>query len=218
MTKNVLYLHGFASSPLGTKAGIFREKLAAYDVNYHVPDLNVPDFEHLTLTAILEHIAETVDALPSAPTYLIGSSFGGLAALHFADRYPQPIEKLLLLAPALDFMDNRQQHLGVDGLAMWQQAGSLPFFNYATQREHPVHYGLVEDIQQYDSSSVNLDLPIMIFHGRNDESVAHQQSVRYAQGRPNVDLHLVESDHSLIDQTDAIGQAIINFFELSHHA
>jgi len=215
MSKNVLYLHGFASSPFGTKAGIFRERLATYDVNYQVPDLNVPDFEHLTLTAILGRIAETVDALPAAPTYLIGSSFGGLAALHFADRYPQSIEKLLLLAPALDFMDNRQQHLGADGLAAWKAAGSLPFFNYATQSVRPVHYGLVEDIQQYDSNSVNLDLPIMIFHGRNDESVDHQQSVRYAKGRANVDLHLVESDHSLIDQTERIGQAIIDFFELA---
>jgi hypothetical protein len=32
--------------------------------------------------------------------------------------------------------------------------------------------------------------------------------VRFAQGRPNVDLRLVESDHQLLDQAEAIWDAL----------
>ncbi|MFW5692146.1 MAG: YqiA/YcfP family alpha/beta fold hydrolase [Chloroflexota bacterium] len=215
---NLLYLHGFASSPGSTKAGILRTAFAPYPVNYAVPDLNVPDFEHLTLTAMLERIAMTVRVLPPGPVGLIGSSFGGLAAVHFVDRYRFPeaerITHMALLAPALDFMANRDAQLGAAGMERWRQQGYLDYHHYAYDRPLPVHYGLVEDVAQYDSYAVEIEQPALIYHGLYDESVDYRQSVRFAEERPNVDLRLVESDHKLIDQTDAISAALVDFFGL----
>ncbi len=79
---NILYLHGFASSPGSRKATSLGQRLAPTGVNYVIPDLNQPDFEHLTLTAILAHLDTVVRGLPQGPVGLIGSSFGGLTALH----------------------------------------------------------------------------------------------------------------------------------------
>jgi len=158
---------------------------------------------------MLEKAAQTIRDLPdNRPVVIIGSSMGGLTALHFADRYRQAeasrIKSLILLAPALDFAANRQQAMGDDWLEQWQQAGSLPVYNYAYDKEMQVHAGLAEDMLRYDSYRVDVALPITIYHGKNDETVDYQQSVRFAKQYTNVTLHLLESDHQLLDQTDVI--------------
>jgi uncharacterized protein len=223
MIQHIIYLHGLASSPSSNKATIFRAPFNERGINYVVPDLNVPDFEHLTLTAMLAKVAETMNALPpasdeKADVALIGSSMGGLTALHFADRYrgkeADRVAKLVLMAPALDFMSNRRRSLGAEGLAAWQKSGTLPVFHYAYGGERNLHYGLVEDVQQYDSDAVNLDLPILIFHGTHDESVDYTGSVRFAAAHPHVMLRLLDSDHQLLDQTDTIWDEMVTFLAL----
>ncbi len=216
MITNIVYLHGLASSPASKKANIFKAPLVARGAHYVVPDLNVPSFEKLTLTAMLEKVAETVRALPDGPIILIGSSLGGLAALHFADRYQNEaakrVDKLILLAPALDFVGNRLKDDTM--LDQWRQQGFWLFYNYAQGKPLPVHFGLVEDIAQYDSYTVALAKPILIYHGRNDASVPYEYSVRFAEGRPYVTLELLDSDHELLDQTDIILDGILRFADL----
>ena len=218
MTTNILYLHGFASSPGSKKATTFGDMLKRdrYDVNYVIPDLNVPDFEHLTLTGMVDKVAETVRGLPNGDVYLIGSSMGGLTAIHFLNRKAEAnrVNKALLLAPAFDFMANRDRQ-DQQMLDQWREQGYLSFFNYAAGGEKPVHYGLIEDVQGYNSYSVNVNIPIMIYHGKHDDSVDYTQSVRFAENWPKIELHLVESDHQLLDQTDAIFEAMVTFFELT---
>jgi len=217
LTPNILYLHGLASSPSSKKAGYFREQFAG-KANVVVPDLNVPDFEHLTLTAILVKVAETVRDCPPGSVYLIGSSLGGLSALHFADRYRERetgrVDKLVLMAPALDFAENRAQQYGSDWLEKWRAAGSVPVYHYAYQEELPLHFGLAEDILRYDSYSVRVDIPILSFHGKHDQSVDYRQSVRFAEKYPNATLHLLDSDHELLDQTDFMRDEIVRFLGL----
>lgn len=217
MSANVIYLHGFASSPASTKAREFARRFADKGITLRVPDLNVPDFEHLTLTAMLRRVAEEVRACPPGPVYLMGSSMGGLTALHFVDVYRGTegarVAKMLLLAPAFDFLDNRKRQ-DADMLTHWRTQGQLAFFNYAHNREMLVDFDLIEDIATYDSFSVPLDIPVLIYHGRQDESVAYDQSVRFAEGRTNVTLRLVDSDHQLTDQVDAIWLDTLTFFSI----
>jgi uncharacterized protein len=219
MTAHYLYLHGFASSPQSNKARDFANRFAERGISLHVPDLNVPDFEHLTLTAMLAKVADELRVLPADDdVYLMGSSMGGAVALHFTDRYRASeaarVQKLFLMAPAFDFAANRWRDLGANGIAQWRERGRYPFFNYAVGGEKQVHYGLFEDLQAYDSYVLHLDLPIMIFHGEHDETVEVEQSQRFASTRPNVDLRVVDSDHQLLDQTDTMWAAMIAFFAL----
>lgn len=211
----IVYLHGFASSPLSKKAQFFKPHFESQGFGYHTPDLNEPSFEQLTLTAMLAKAAETLEALGDEPICLIGSSMGGLTALHTYDRYRQTaakhVQKMVLLAPAFDFMSNRQAQMGEGWQERWQTAGSWNFYNYAIQGESPVHYGLVEDMQQYHSYAVDLDLPTLIYHGKNDDVVDYQQSVKFAEKRPNVDLRLLDSDHQLLDKTEEMLAGIMAF-------
>lgn len=219
--QTVIYLHGFASSPSSKKATIFRVPLEAQGVRYLVPDLNVPDFQHITLTAMLERVAETIRGVPDdGPLYLVGSSMGALVALHFYDRYRQTPEgerlsKLVLLAPGFDFMDNRDRTMGDDWREQWEAQGSWPFFNYAQGREVPVHYGLIKDLAHYDSYAVPIEIPILIYHGTEDTVVHPDQSHRFIEVNPrNVTLHWVDSDHELLNATQQILEGMSAFFDL----
>ncbi|MDX1991356.1 MAG: YqiA/YcfP family alpha/beta fold hydrolase [bacterium] len=220
MINSILYLHGLASSPRSNKANIFRPSFEQHGLMYRVPDLNVPSFEHLTLTAMLERVAEEIRSLPTsdgdaADVALIGSSLGGLTALHFIDRYREiearRVAKVVLMAPALDFMSNRLRSLGEDGMAEWKRSGWLPTFNYAAGENRNLHYGIVDDVLNYDSYAVVVDRPMLIFHGLHDESVDYRGSVRFAEERPLVTLRLLESDHQLLDQTDLIWHEMVAF-------
>jgi uncharacterized protein len=213
--KNIIYLHGFASSPGSTKAQDFARRFAEQGITLRIPDLNVPDFSHLMLTAMLRRVAEEVRDCPPGPVYLMGSSMGGLTALHFADVYRGTegarVERMVLMAPAFDFIDNRNQQ-DAEMVERWREQGYMHFYNYAQGQEEPVHYGLIEDLATYDSYTVPIDIPILIFHGRDDASVSYTQSERFAEGRLNVELRLVDSDHQLTDQMDVMWEAVVKFF------
>jgi pimeloyl-ACP methyl ester carboxylesterase len=219
----VIHLHGLGSSPLSEKAVILGERLRRQGVTYLVPDLEVPSFERLTLTAVIECVAELAAEQPPGAVALVGSSFGGLAALHFVDRHREGaaarVERLVLLAPALDLEEGQEgkggdDGLGDDWLGRWQRDGFLELPHSASGSNRPVHYDLVEDLRGYDSFSVDCELPTLIFHGRRDESVPYEQSVRFAADRPNVDLRLLDTDHRLADRLEVIGDGIIDFLEV----
>lgn len=218
----IIYLHGFASSPLSTKANRFATQFRSHNnaIEFIIPDLNAPSFERLMLTAMLERVAGILRDLPAdVPVYLIGSSLGGLTALHFLDRYKGAeaagVHKAVLLAPALDFTANRDAQGDADWRESWRKAGSRAFYNYATRTERPVHFGFVRDVENYDSYGVHVPQNLLIYHGKNDESVSYQQSVRFADGRARVRLHLMASDHQLLDVTDTIFAGMLDFFDLT---
>ncbi|MEL6150334.1 MAG: YqiA/YcfP family alpha/beta fold hydrolase [Chloroflexota bacterium] len=215
---NVIYLHGFASSPESRKAQYFKQRMAEHGITLQIPDLNVPSFERLTLTAMLEKIAQTVRLCPPGPVYLIGSSMGGLAALHFINQYKDAearrTELAVFLAPAFDFADNRQNTLGEKGLADWEATGWLDVHNYAADDMRRVHYGLYEDVTRYDSYAVSLLIPALVFHGVHDDVVPVNQSEVFAAERNNVTLHTLDSDHTLLNQLDIIWDATRKFFVL----
>ena len=218
MSANIIYLHGFASSPNSEKAQYFKRRFTDHNVNMYIPDLNVPSFENLMLTDMLETVAGVVRLCPPGPVYMIGSSLGGLTALHFINQYKDSeakrVELLFLLAPALDFVTNRRQALGEQGLQQWEQSGWWETHNYATDAPARAHYALLEDIARYDSFSAHLIIPTIIYHGQNDESVPVEQSVRFAEPRNNVNLKIVDSDHTLHDQAPVIFEDMVKFFAL----
>jgi len=102
----VFYLHGFASSARSSKAAFFEAKLAGRGVVLERPDLNEPDFSTLTISRMVAQVAAALDQ-GEGPAAIIGSSLGGFVAVQAALQRPAMIDRLVLLAPALDFGGNR---------------------------------------------------------------------------------------------------------------
>jgi len=87
-----IFIHGLESSNQGTKSVFFRERF---------PDMLLPDF-----TGPLDARMTRLEEILSGETgiRLVGSSFGGLMAAVFAMKNEFRVERMVLLAPALNLM------------------------------------------------------------------------------------------------------------------
>jgi pimeloyl-ACP methyl ester carboxylesterase len=87
-----IFIHGLESSNKGTKSIFFRERY---------PDMIIPTF-----AGDLEARMEKLESVLSGKTRirLVGSSFGGLMASIFAMHNGSRVEKMVLLAPAINLI------------------------------------------------------------------------------------------------------------------
>lgn len=212
----VLYLHGFASSAQSSKARAFGEKLAEYGVRVEAPDFNQPSFETLTITRMIDQTLSILDSTPPGePAALIGSSLGAFVAVHAAARSRESaVTRLVLLAPALDFASNRMRELGTDAIDEWRRSGRLHVFHYGYGRMLPVGYALYEDAARYDAFTLDLPQPILIFQGTRDTVVDPSVATRFAQGRANVTVRLLDDDHQLLKSLPEIWEESREFLRL----
>jgi len=203
--RHVVYLHGFASSPESGKAQRFASELAARGVGFTAPDLNLPAFETLTTTRMLAQVRDAVAQVPEGPIALVGSSLGAfVAVLAAAQDTTGRIDRLILLAPALDFGGNRLTEIGPYSVDEWRRAGSIRVFHYALGEEREVGYALYSDGAQYDALVLPTTLPTLVFMGDQDACVRPTMVRQWAEGRPLVDLHRVDDGHQLTKSMDLI--------------
>ncbi len=91
--KSTYFLHGLESSGNGTKGQFFRQNF---------PSIQRPDFSG----SLAERLKQLKDLCENDNNLrFIGSSFGGLMATCFAVQFPERVNRLILLAPALNYGD-----------------------------------------------------------------------------------------------------------------
>lgn len=190
----IVYLHGFASSPLSSKAVFFADKFRALGVPFEAPQLDAGDFEGLTISGQLRIVDQAVG---NKPAVLMGSSLGGYLAALYAARSVQ-VEKMVLLAPAFQFPTRWRARYSAQELELWRKRGTIPFFHYGFKEERGLGYQIVDDAQKYEDEPA-FRQPALILHGLKDEVVPVALSKAFAKGHPNVQLRLVDSGHELTD-------------------
>jgi pimeloyl-ACP methyl ester carboxylesterase len=193
----IVYLHGFASGPASKKARFFRERFAQLGIGLEIPDLAEGNFAGLTLTGQLKVIDR---ACRGEPVTLIGSSMGGYLAALYAARNPH-VERLVLMAPAFCFLRRWTETLGPAAMERWRETGSLDIFHYGEGRNVPLGYQLIEDANQYEDYPI-IRQPALIFHGKHDTAVPPEYSIEFASRHDGTQLHLLESDHELLNALD----------------
>lgn len=210
-----LYLHGFASGPQSAKAQFLQRQFAIAGKTLHVLDLNQDDFSHLTLS---RQIQQGMDWLQGrGPAVIIGSSFGGITAAWIAQQAADPsqIHRLVLLAPAFQFLAQWLPRLGNETLARWQREGWLSVYHYGQRQQCPLAYQFVQDAQRYSDASLTTTVPTLILHGRRDEVIDIQASRDYQAARPWVKLVALDADHSLTEAHATIWSEIQHFLALA---
>lgn len=213
--RHVVYLHGFASSPASSKASRFAAEFARHGVGWSCPDLNLPAFETLTVTRMLDQTRAAIEAAGPGPVALIGSSLGAFVAVHAsAQDTTGTVDRLVLLAPAFDFGGNRLEQLGDHGIEEWRRLGALRVFHYGWNEPRAVGFHLYEDAARYDAFALGDPKPTLIVHGSRDASVDPATVARWARARRGVDLRMVDDDHQLAASMDEIWAATERFFGL----
>jgi pimeloyl-ACP methyl ester carboxylesterase len=209
---HVFYLHGFASSARSSKAAFFTERLRARGVSVHCPDLNDPDFSTMTISRMLDQVCGAARALPEGETLaLIGSSLGAFVAVQAALRLGTHVDRMVLLAPALDLGGRRMETMGDRGLEKWRETNQLNVFHYGYGRVIPIHYELYTDAGRYDSLGASLTMPILVFQGKHDTAVDPGTVEQWGSTRPNVELHMLDDDHQLHASLEEIWRETARF-------
>lgn len=208
--KTILHLHGFTSSAQSTKAQFFTERFQAFpQVEFRALDFNPTpkDFEYMTTTGLINRLRQYVLDHDLGNISIIGSSYGGLIALHYAHRFGG-VEKMLLLAPGLTWLSGG---LSEKELEQWKEAGAAPVFHNAFEEEILVRYDLQADGLRY-LEPVPPASPVIIIHGRDDRTVPIEPARAYAADFPN-SVHLIEvgSDHDLNGHLEFIWEYVQSF-------
>ena len=185
-----------------------------------MPDLNLPSFEKLSLAAQIEVGLKLAADLE--PLVLVGSSMGGLLAalldkeLRKKNYANKPIA-LILLAPGFGITKRWPQIIGEEGMKDWQETGFRPFFHYAANQELPMHFDFTKDLELYQTDNFKMEIPTIVFHGINDQTVPIEHAREFAQlNCENNLVQLVELDdgHELGNSLDTIWHRSYNFLKL----
>jgi pimeloyl-ACP methyl ester carboxylesterase len=119
-----IFIHGLESTNQGTKSIFFREQF---------PDMLIPHFTG-DLSQRMDKLHGILEGMSDIT--LVGSSFGGLMATLFAMSEEPRVDRLILLAPALNFM-------GLSGYKT--KAISIPAWIYHGKDDDVIPLQTVED-------------------------------------------------------------------------
>jgi hypothetical protein len=217
--------HGFLSNKNSTTnrtlTRLLNERgLATFRFDFYGQGNSEGSFEDITVTLAAGQARAAVD-LVTTRNYrrigLVGSSFGGLVAIHTA-ALREEIRCLALKCPVVDFAEELRLEFGPDELARWKETDSIPDILGGDRRVR-LKYGLYEDsLRQvaYEPAS-RIMAPTLIVQGERDELVPLHQSRRLlvALGGPKRLILLPEADHQFTRDEDfqAMTQAIVQWLQ-----
>lgn len=212
----VIYLHGFASSPGSAKAQVLVPRLEQLGAEVVVPDLNEGGFERITLSRQIRQVEALLGGpgLQGCQVTIVGSSFGGLTAAWVAARNADQVERIAVMAPAFGFPRGMLDLLTEDQRQEWKSRGRIDVLHHAHDRELPLSYAIIEDAVSWPIDRLELRCPALILHGERDEVVPVERSVEFAARRSNVTLKLLDADHGMVELADRIWRELEAFLRL----
>lgn len=137
-------------------------------------------FEKLTLSRSLrqtEGILQWLKQEGYARIGLVGSSFGGLVAIHTAARHPD-LFAVGLKCPVSDYPPLWRARFGEAGMKQWKEDSIVSFMT--PEGKVRLEYSFYEDLLKYDTyrDAAKIQNPTLIVHGEADEYVPFDQSLR----------------------------------------
>jgi len=201
MKKNILYIHGFNSSPLSLKAEQTRQYFKQYfpDVGFFCPQLaSTPDKAIAQLEDIIEtHLSPPVSV--NTTWYLIGSSLGGYFASYLSSKYNC---LAVLVNPAIKPYELMHDYLGEQ-------------VNPYTEETYQVTEGHIKELKELEQTAPRIDSKkknnYLVMVQTGDEVLNYEQAAeKYQHCRLIVQDG---GDHSFIN-FDTCLPTISDFFKL----
>lgn len=223
----VVLCHGFLSSKHSTTNKTLTRLLAGHGLaalrfDFFGHGESEGPFEHITVGLAVSQALAALD-LVAARGYrrvgLMGSSFGGLVAIHAAARWrrpqdgvkdhgpgePEGVACLALKCPVVDFAEELELELGQSGMAEWRRTNTVPNFAGGAGRIK-LSFDFYRDAQQHIAyaAAPGIRAPTAIVQGDRDELIPLHQSRRFFDAlKVEKVLHLVEgADHQFSRRED----------------
>lgn len=163
------------------------------------------EFCDMTLTRQVEDLKQVCSHIENRyklPLILLGRSFGGSTVISAAPHVPEAVGYILWSAPFdlptcfAALLDHDYQRL---------LAGEIVTCSDA-EGSFDLKPGLIFDLQAQDmvrNLSAMAGKPVLVVHGREDETVAYQNAQKITALMPDAALHLVEgADHRFTGQVE----------------
>lgn len=196
------------------------------------------------LSAWVQHILDLLDALEIPQAHVVGNSFGGALALALTIRYPDRVDRLVLmgsvgidfeLTPGLDAtwgytpsLENMRQLLDLfaydrtlvtDDLAQLRYEASIRTgFQESYEVMFPSPRQKSIDALASDEESIrNLRHDSLIIHGREDRIIPPRNSTRLFELIPRAELHMFsQCGHwTQIERADWFNRLVKDFLQRS---
>jgi len=209
----LVWLGGFRSDMRGSKAEFMESwarnhSRASLRFDYTGHGESDGDFADGTIGQWTADAAHALTALTSGPQILVGSSMGGWIAMLLAQRHPDRVAGMVLIAPAPDFTDAlmwanmdeaTRQTLLTDGRLETPSA-------YSDEPEI-ITRALIEDGRQHLvlGGTIPVNGPVRILQGMKDEDVPWRHAARVLDclDTDDIDFTLVKNgDHRLSTDAD----------------
>ena len=130
-------------------------------------------------------------------------------------RYIDMIDKILLLAPSLDFAKNKQRIRKQDWDSVSQEKrmnqGYREKYHYSNKTTERLSYSLFHQSLEADLIGFlkTIDTSIIIVAGRNDDIISYDDIVEISSKKENITLLSVDDGHRLKESMDVILSALV---------
>ncbi len=220
-----VFLPGFASDMQGSKSRLLAQHAQRLGqswlrFDYRGMGESDGDFAQLSISRYLEDVEAILARLAPRPLLLVGSSMGGWVATLAAQRHPQRIRALLLIAPAYNFIQDYFAALPAEEQKNWQETGLRQWQLSPYGPQFPLAYTAVEDAAKHDllRNPPRLAIPTLILHGSADTAVPVQRSFTFADAAvsqqlairvlPGIDHRLQGAERQLLQGVDELWQRV----------
>ncbi|MDH3639315.1 MAG: alpha/beta fold hydrolase, partial [Gammaproteobacteria bacterium] len=171
-----VFVHGFRSTCAGDKSLVLAQSASQYGRSWVRFDLrghgdSGGEFRNFRISAALDDVLNVVDWCPRVPLVIIGSSLGGWLGVLAAQARPQRISRLMLIAPAFNFIEEVFATIPATQLRAWRERGEMRFDDTFTNGQFSLPYAVLDDARRFDVLDRDLCLPcpVDIYHGEQDE-------------------------------------------------
>jgi len=216
------FLHGLLSDAAGTKSMTLWDHAVQSNRSWIRFDMRAHGqsdgkFEQFNISRAVEDTRLVFEQFSERPSIVVGSSMGGWVAAQCALDPAFNIAGLVLIAPAFNFIQDLYASLDAKDKSLWKSTGSRLIESPYPDCDFSLSYQAVTDAHLHDvfSRSVDFDFPVTILHGKQDDVVLPQLSMKFKRhARSKVNLEILEkADHRLTDHSDHIVRALDSIWQ-----
>ncbi|AYO56052.1 YqiA/YcfP family alpha/beta fold hydrolase [Acinetobacter wuhouensis] len=191
---NIIYLHGFKSSPLSIKGQQLDEYCRNHSSNnVYLPDLN----QHPQM--VLDQISQLIEELPDVG--LVGSSLGGFYATQLVAKYGVPA---VLINPAMR------------PWALFRELFGMEHIPLKVTEQWTLDHAQLDHLEAIAVPFVQDADKIMVLLQQGDEILDYREAERYYSAAPHSSLIMTEmhGNHAMDNFADKIPM-ILDFLSYS---